>query len=221
MEYKPNKEIIAKRTALFFENGDVVNLGIGLPTMVGNYVPEGITIVLQSENGFLGLGPVPEKGTEDKDLVNAGGMPVTILPGGCFFDSAFSFGLIRGGHVDFTVLGVLEVDQLGNLANYMVPGKIVPGMGGAMDLTVGAKKVVAATLHFDKTGKSKLVKKCTLPLTAKAQVDYVITDLGYFRIENGVFILQETFEPYSKKYVIDNTDADVEIASDFKEAVSF
>ena len=142
MEYKPNKEIIAKKIARLFKNGDFVNLGIGLPTKVGNYLPEGITITLHSENGFIGLGPVPSKKDEDWDLVNAGGMPVSILSGGAFFDSATSFGIIRGGHLDYTVLGVLEVDQLGNLANYKIPGKLVPGMGGAMDLTVGAKKVL-------------------------------------------------------------------------------
>ena len=140
MEYKPSKDIIAKRIAQIFSNGDVVNLGIGLPTLVGNYVPDDVDIVLQSENGFLGLGPAPDKDNIDPFLVNAGGMPVTMLTGGCYFDSAASFGIIRGGHVDYTVLGVLEVDQEGNLANYKIPGKLIPGMGGAMDLTVGAKK---------------------------------------------------------------------------------
>jgi len=151
------------------------------------------------------------------DLVNAGGMPVTILPGGCFFDSAVSFGIIRGGHVDYTVLGVLEVDQNANLANYMVPGKIVPGMGGAMDLTVGARHVIAATLHFDKKGNSKMVRQCTLPLTAKGEIDYVITDIGYFNIEGGKFVLKESFLPYTKDYVIEHTDADIVVAPDFKE----
>lgn len=217
MEYKPNKEIIAKRIARFFENGNVVNLGIGLPTLVGNYVPKGITIILQSENGFLGLGPAPEKGKEDWTLVNAGGMPVTILPGGAFFDSAFSFGIIRGGHLDFTVLGVLEVDQKGNLANYKIPGKLVPGMGGAMDLTVGAKKVIAATTHFDKHGRSKLKRKCTLPLTAKNQVDYVVTDLGFFEVDEDKFILKEYFAPYTIDFILKNTDADIEVDKDCKE----
>ena len=148
MEYVANKDNIAKRIGRIFNSGDVVNLGIGLPTMVGNHLPEGVTIILQSENGMMGLGPAPAKGLENRDVVNAGGSPVTVLPGGCFFDSATSFGIIRGGHVDYTVLGVLEVDQQGNLANYKVPGKMVPGMGGAMDLTIGAREVIAATLHF-------------------------------------------------------------------------
>ena len=135
IEYTENKETIARRIARIFRTGDVVNLGIGLPTLVGNFVPEEVTVILQSENGMIGLGPAPEPGKEDKDLTNAGSMPVTIMPGGAYFDSATSFGIIRGGHVDYTVLGVLEVDQEGNLANYKIPGKMVPGMGGAMDLT--------------------------------------------------------------------------------------
>ncbi|MCE1228045.1 MAG: succinyl-CoA--3-ketoacid-CoA transferase, partial [Firmicutes bacterium] len=143
MEYVANKDIIAKRIARIFKSGDVVNLGIGLPTLVGNYVPENVTLILQSENGMLGLGPAPMKGQENRDLTNAGAVPVTVKPGGCFFDSATSFGIIRGGHVDYTVLGVLEVDQEGNLANYKIPGKMVPGMGGAMDLTTGSRVVIA------------------------------------------------------------------------------
>ncbi len=214
MEYKPNKEVIAKKIAQFFQDGDVVNLGIGLPTMVGNYVPDSVTLILQSENGFIGLGSAPEKGKEDPDLVNAGGMPVTIESGGCFFDSATSFGIIRGGHLDYTVLGVLEVDQNGNLANYMIPGKLVPGMGGAMDLTVGAKNVIAATTHFDKRGNSKMKKNCLLPLTAKNQVNYVVTDLGFFEIKNKKFILHEYFAPYSLDYIIENTEADIEVSKD-------
>lgn len=134
MDYTPNKENIAKRIARIFKNGDVVNLGIGLPTLVVDHLPEGVTLILQSENGLMGLGPAPEKGQEDPDMVNAGGAPLSVVPGGCFFDSATSFGIIRGGHVDYTVLGVLEVDQQGNLANYKVPGKMVPGMGGAMTM---------------------------------------------------------------------------------------
>jgi acetate CoA/acetoacetate CoA-transferase beta subunit len=217
MEYVPNKANIAKRIAKFFESGSVVNLGIGLPTMVANYIPEGVTVTLQSENGFLGLGPAPEAGKEDKDLVNAGGMPVTILPGGMFFDSATSFGIIRGGHVDFTVLGVLEVDQLGNLANYKIPGKLVPGMGGAMDLVVGAKKVIAATLHFEKNGSTKLKRKCALPLTAKNEVNYVVTDVGFFEIKDNSFVLKEVFAPYTVEFVTENTDADIVVADDCKQ----
>ena len=217
MEYVPNKENIAKRIAQFFKNGDVVNLGIGLPTLVGNYIPEGVILVLQSENGFLGLGPAPEKGREDPALVNAGGACVTIQPGGAFFDSATSFAIIRGGHLDATVLGVLEVDQKGNLANYKVPGKLVPGMGGAMDLTVGAKTVFAATQHFDNSGGSKLLRECKLPLTAQKQVDYVCTDLGFFKVESGKFVLLEYFKPYTVDFILSKTDADIVVDKDCKE----
>lgn len=217
MEYTANKEVIAKRIARIFKDGDVVNLGIGLPTLVGNYVPKGVTIVLQSENGFLGLGPAPEPGKEDPALVNAGGGFVTIQPGGAFFDSAMSFAIIRGGHVDATVLGVLEVDQRGNLANYKIPGKMVPGMGGAMDLTVGAKIVVAATEHFDKNGASKLLRKCRLPLTAAEQVDFVCTDLGFFEVKNGAFVLKEYFKPYTVDYILEKTDADIVVDKDCRE----
>ncbi len=214
MEYVPSKENIAKRIARFFKTGDVVNLGIGLPTLVGNYIPGDVTIVLQSENGFLGLGPAPEKGKEDPMLTNAGAGLVTILPGGCYFDSATSFGIIRGGHLDYTVLGVLEVDQEGNLANYMVPGKIVPGMGGAMDLTVGAKKVFAATQHFENNGRSKLRRKCTLPLTAVREVDYVVTDIGFFEVQGGAFVLKEYFKPYTVEFILEKTDADIVVDGD-------
>jgi acetate CoA/acetoacetate CoA-transferase beta subunit len=216
MEYAPNKEIIAKRIAGFFKHGDVVNLGIGLPTLVGSYVPEGITILLQSENGMMGLGPPPRPSEANRDLVNAGGVPSTVLPGGCFFDSATSFGIIRGGHVDYTVLGVLEVDQEGNLANYKIPGKMIPGMGGAMDLTIGAHTVIAATLHFDPKGASRLKKKCSLPLTAKGEVNYVVTDLGFFEVSGNTFVLKEAFAPYTPEWIIEKTDADVAIASDCK-----
>ena len=217
MEYKPNKEIIARRIARFFKTGDLVNLGIGLPTMVGDYVPEDVEIILQSENGFTGLGPAPEAGHEDRALTNAGGGLVTILPGGAFFDSAVSFGIIRGGHLDYTVLGVLQVDQEGNLANYKIPGKLVPGMGGAMDLTIGARKVIGATAHFDPRGESKLIRKCTLPLTAAREVDYVVTDVGFFEVVHDHFLLKEYFTPYSVEFIIDRTDADIIVAEDCEE----
>lgn len=217
LEYTENKEMIARRIALFFSSGDVVNLGIGLPTLVGNFVPCEVTVILQSENGMMGLGPMPEKGKEDKDLTNAGGVPVTVLPGGAFFDSATSFGIIRGGHVDFTVLGVLEVDQEGNLANYKIPGKMVPGMGGAMDLVAGSKTVIAATTHLEKSGSSKLKRRCTLPLTAANEVDIVVTDVGYFSFQDGKFLLKEYFAPYTPEWIIGHTDADVIIAEDCKE----
>ena len=152
-----DKKVIAKRVAELLKDGDVVNLGIGLPTLVANYIPEGIDITFHSENGFLGLGPAPLEGEEDWELVNAGGMPSSIVPGGMFFDSATSFGIIRGGHVDATVLGAMQVDESRNLANYKIPGKMVPGMGGAMDLVVGAKTVIVAMIHTQK-GKAKILK---------------------------------------------------------------
>jgi len=214
MEYVANKENIAKRIARMFHNGDVVNLGIGLPTLVGNYIPEGVTIILQSENGMMGLGPAPEKGQENYDIVNAGGAPVTVLTGGCFFDSATSFGIIRGGHVDYTVLGVLEVDQMGNLANYKVPGKMVPGMGGAMDLVSGARVVIASTLHFEPTGASRMKRHCTLPLTAAREVNFVVTDLGLFEVVGDRFHLLEVFAPYTAEFIVSKTDADIVVSND-------
>jgi 3-oxoacid CoA-transferase B subunit len=185
------RELIVKRVAGFFRDGDLVNLGIGMPTMVANYIPAGINVQLQSENGFIGLGPSPAPGTEDKDTVNAGGALVTILPGGACFDSATSFALIRGGHVDATVLGALEVDEKGNLANWIVPGKMVPGMGGAMDLVVGAKKVIIAMEHTTKDGAPKILKKCTLPLTAVNAVDWIVTELGVMEMTDKGIVLRE------------------------------
>jgi len=214
MEYVPDKTKIAKRIARFFKDGDVVNLGIGLPTLVGDFIPKGVKIILQSENGFLGLGPAPKNGQEETALTNAGGGFVTILPGGAFFDSAISFGIIRGGHVDYTVLGILQVDQEGNLANYKIPGKLIPGMGGAMDLTIGAKKVICATTFFDGNGHSKLLRKCTLPLTAANEIDYVVTDVGTFEIRGGKFILIDYFKPYTIDYIDSNTEADIEASGD-------
>lgn len=214
IRYTENKEIIAKRIARIFRSGDVVNLGIGLPTLVGNYVPSTVQLVLQSENGMLGLGPAPAAGMEDASLINAGGQPVTIVRGGAFFDSAMSFGIIRGGHVDCTVLGVLEVDQQGNLANYKIPGKLTPGMGGAMDLVTGSRLVVAATTHFEKSGAAKLKRRCSLPLTAKGKVGIVVTDLGYFTFNAGRFVLEEYFEPYTPEWILARTDADIDVSPD-------
>jgi len=214
MEYVANKDNIAKRIAGIFQSGDVVNLGIGLPTLVVNHLPPGVEIILQSENGLMGLGPAPAKGSENWDMVNAGGAPITVMPGGCFFDSATSFGIIRGGHVDYTVLGVLEVDQDGNLANYKVPGKMVPGMGGAMDLTIGARVVIAATLHFEPSGASRLKRHCKLPLTAAREVDLVVTDVGLFEVMGGRFRLRECFAPYTPEWIQEMTDADILVDAD-------
>jgi 3-oxoacid CoA-transferase B subunit len=212
IEYVERKEIVARRIARMFSSGDVVNLGIGLPTLVANFLPDDVTIVLQSENGMLGLGPAPVPGGEDKDLTNAGGGFVSVLPGGCFFDSATSFGIIRGGHVDYSVLGALEVDQEGNLASYKIPGKLVPGMGGAMDLACGSRAIIAATTHLDKTGASKLKRRCALPLTAAGKVKTVVTDAGVFEIAEGGFRLLEFFPPYEPAWIVSHTEADVDVS---------
>lgn len=183
------KEIIARRVAQEFRDGYVVNLGIGLPTLVPRYLPAGVHITLQSENGFLGLAPL--EGEPLAGVVNAGGMPCGLMPGASMFDSAMSFALIRGGHVDVTVLGGLQVDQAGNLANWMVPGKMVPGMGGAMDLVTGARKVIVAMEHCTKDGEPRILDRCTLPLTARGRVSMVVTELAVFHVIHGEFVLVE------------------------------
>lgn len=216
MDKAKMKEIIAKRVAKELKDGDVVNLGIGLPTMVANYIPDGVEVILQSENGFIGMGPAPEEGKEIENLVNAGGMPVTTVPGAAFFDSAASFGIIRGGHVDATVLGALQVDGEGNLANWMIPGKMVPGMGGAMDLVVGAKKVIVAMTHTAK-GNVKILKKCTLPLTAKGQVNLIVTEMGVMEVTESGLVLQEINSEFTVKEIEAATEADLIIPEYLKE----
>lgn len=206
------KEMIAKRIAMELKDGDVVNLGIGLPTLVANYIPKNVNVTLQSENGFVGLGPEAEDHNLDKDIVNAGGQPVTINEGSAFFDSATSFGIIRGGHVDATVLGALEVDEKGNLANYMIPGKMVPGMGGAMDLVSGAKKVIIAMTHTSK-GASKILKKCTLPLTAVGQVNLIVTEMGVMEVTADGLVLKKLAPNVTVEDVINATEANL-IVSD-------
>lgn len=198
MDINDVKSFIAKRVAKEFHDGDVVNLGIGLPTLVGNFVPQDIQIFLQSENGLIGLGPAPTEDNVDPDITNAGGQPVTLLEGGMYFDSATSFSIIRGGHVDVTVLGCLQVDESGSLANWIIPGKMVPGMGGAMDLVTGAKKVIIAMTHTNK-GKAKILKKCTLPLTAKNQVNLIVTEMGVIEVrEDGLHLIE-----YNPMFTID------------------
>jgi len=209
------KKVIAKRVAELLHDGDVVNLGIGLPTMVANYIPEGVDVTFQSENGFLGLGPAPKEGEEDWELVNAGAMPSTIVPGGMFFDSATSFSIIRGGHVDATVLGAMEVDEKGNLANYKIPGKMVPGMGGAMDLVVGARTVIISMVHTQK-GKPKILKDCTLPLTAKGQVDIIVTEMALIRVTKDGLVLEELGPEATVEDVVAATEANLIVSPDLK-----
>lgn len=204
-----NKEKIARRAARFLKDGDLVNLGIGIPTLVGNYVDKDVEVILQSENGFIGLGPMPKPGEEEKDVVNAGGHPVTILTGGSCFDSCMSFSLIRGGHVNTTILGAFEVDQEGNIANWMIPGKKVPGMGGAMDLLVGAENVIITMEHTTKNGESRILKKCTLPLTAKHVVDYIVTELCVMHFTEAGLVLEELADGVSLEEVLSKTEANL------------
>lgn len=210
-----SRELIVKRVARELKDGDVVNLGIGMPTLVANYIPEDMDVTFQSENGFLGLGPAPEAGCEDEYIVNAGAQLVTIKPGGMFFDSATSFAIIRGGHVDVTVLGALQVDEEGNLANWMIPGKMVPGMGGAMDLVVGAKRVIVAMEHTAK-GAPKILKKCSLPLTASHQVNTIITEMGVMEVTAKGLELVEIAEGLTVEEVQAATEATLIVSENLK-----
>lgn len=209
------REVIVKRVAQELKDGDLVNLGIGMPTLVANYIPEGIDILLHSENGFIGLGPTPDENNIDPDIVNAGGLPASVVPGGAFFDSAMSFTIIRGGHLDITVLGALQVDQEGNLANWMIPGKMVPGMGGAMDLVAGAKQVIIAMEHTAK-GAPKILKKCNLPLTAKGEVDLIVTDMAVIKVTPDGLLLTELAPETTVEEVIAATEAELRISDDLK-----
>jgi acetate CoA/acetoacetate CoA-transferase beta subunit len=203
---------IAKRIALDFEDGSVVNLGIGIPTLVSDYLPEDVHVLLQTENGVVGAGPKPEK--EDLRFIGAGGRCVSLLPGSSLVASDMSFGLIRGGHLDATVLGALEVDSSGNLANWMIPGKMVPGMGGAMDLVTGARAVYVATTHCDKKGRPKLVKECTLPLTGEKVVSVVVTEFCVIRKVNGKMVLCEIAPEVTEEELRANTTMEYDVSPD-------
>jgi len=209
------KEKIAIRVAKELKEGQLVNLGIGLPTLVANYIPENVHVFFQSENGIVGMGPAPEPGFENKDLTNAGGQFVTALPGAMTFDSAFSFALIRGGHLDVTVLGGLQVDEEGHLANWMIPGKMIPGMGGAMDLVTGAKKVIVAMTHTAK-GTPKIVKKCSLPLTSIRRVDLIVTELAVIQPTNEGLLLKEIAKETTLDEVLSLTEAKLIISDELK-----
>ena len=204
------QEIIARRIAQELRDGMLVNLGIGIPTQVSNYVPAGIHVYFQSENGLIGTGPVPEPGMAQRFLTDAGGKPVSALPGACAFDSAMSFALIRGGHLDMTVLGGLQLDETGRLANWTIPGKMVPGMGGAMDLVTGAKRVVVAMQHTAK-GKAKIVRECSLPLTSARRIDLVVTDMAVIAFKDGRARLLETAPGVSVADVLAATEATLDV----------
>ena len=209
------REVIAKRAAKELHDGDVVNLGIGIPTMIPNYLPEGVEVTLQTENGAMGMGPTPAEGEEDKNMINAGGGFITLNPGASTFDSATSFAIIRGGHVNVSFLGALQVDEKGNLANWIIPGKMAPGMGGAMDLVVGAKRVILTMEHTQK-GNHKILKECTLPLTAAGQVNMIITEMGVMDITPEGIVLRELHPEFTVEQVQEATGATLIIDPNLK-----
>lgn len=211
------REQMAQRVARELKDGYYVNLGIGIPTLVANYVPADMDVMLQSENGLLGMGEFPTEATLDADMINAGKQTVTARRGASIFDSAQSFAMIRGGHVDLTVLGAFEVDVQGNIASWMIPGKLVKGMGGAMDLVAGAENIIVTMTHASKDGESKLLSQCSLPLTGAGCIRKVLTDLAYLEIENGAFILRETAPGVSVEEVISKTAGKLIVAPDVKE----
>jgi acetate CoA/acetoacetate CoA-transferase beta subunit len=212
-----DKEMIARRVAQELHDGDRVNLGIGLPTLVAHYLPPSMQVFFHSENGIMGMGPLPGEGFEDRNLTDAGGRPVGAMPGACAFDSAFSFGIIRGGHLDVTVLGGLEVDEAGHLANWMVPGKMIPGMGGAMDLVTGARRVIVAMTHRS-PGGAKLVHRCSLPITSIRRIDLVVTEMAVIQPSDAGLVLMETMPGVSVADVIAATDARLLLAPQLRSA---